>query len=33
MMQTGDILDAVGNTHRILVFVHTTVSMEVKPGM
>ena len=33
MMQTGDILDAVGNTHSILSFAQTTVSMEVNPSM
>ena len=31
MMQTGACLDAVGNTQRILVFSHTTVSMQVNP--
>ena len=29
MMRIGDILDAVGNTHIILVFSQTTMSMEV----
>ena len=33
MMRTGDILDAVGNTHSILIFVHATGIMEVKPRM
>ena len=33
MMQTSDLLDAFGKTHSILVFVQTTVSMEVKPHM
>ena len=33
MMLTGDFLDAVGNTHSILVFAQTTVSMEVNPRM
>ena len=31
MMRTGALLDAVGNTHSILVFAQTTVRMEVKP--
>ena len=30
---TGALLDAVGNTHSIIVFVHMTVSMEVIPLM
>ena len=30
MIQTGDILDTVGNNHSIIVFAHTTVSMGVK---
>ena len=33
MIQTGDILDAVGNNHRVLVFEHTIAIMEVKPWM
>ena len=33
MIWTGDLLDAVGNTHIIIVFSHTTVIMEVKPRM
>ena len=33
MMQTGDLLNAVGNTHIILVFVHTTVSMGMNTRM
>ena len=33
MMHMGDLLDAVGNTHIILVFAHTAVNMEVKPQM
>ena len=28
---TGDIFDAVGNTHSIIVFKNTTARMEVKP--
>ena len=31
MMQTGALLDAVGNNHIIIVFAQTTVRMEVKP--
>ena len=33
MMCTGDLLDALGIDHIILVFSHTDVSMEVKPRM
>ena len=33
MMHTGALLDSVGNTHSIILFSHTTVSMEVKPRM
>ena len=33
MIRKGALLDAVGNTHSILVFSHTTVIMEVKPLM
>ena len=33
MMRTGNLLDAVGNTHSILVFLQNTVSMEVKSRM
>ena len=33
MMQAGALLDAVGNTHIILVFAQITVSMELKPQM
>ena len=33
MMHTGYLLDSVGNTQSILVFVHNIVSMEVKPWM
>ena len=32
-MQTIDILDVVGNNHKIIVFLNTTVSMEVNPHM
>ena len=31
MVQTGDILDVVWNTHSILVFAQTNVIMEVNP--
>ena len=31
LMRKGALLGAVGNTHSILVFLKTTVSMEVKP--
>ena len=31
MVQTGDLLDAVWNTHSILVFAQTNVIMEVNP--
>ena len=30
MMRTGALLDAVGNTHSILVFAQTTARMEIK---
>ena len=33
MMQTGDLLDSVGNTHSILVFAQTTVSMGMNTRM
>ena len=33
MMRMGALLDAVENTHRILVFSQNTVRMEVKPWM
>ena len=31
MIHTGALFDSVGNTHSIILFSHTTVSMEVKP--
>ena len=31
IIQTGALLYEVGNTHRILVYAHTTLIMEVKP--
>ena len=33
IMRTGALLGAVGNTHIILVFGQTTMSMEVKSSM
>ena len=33
MMRKWGCLDAVGNTHRIIVFVQTTVRMEVNQWM
>ena len=33
MMRTGNRLDAVGNTHRIIVLAQTTVSIELSPWM
>ena len=33
MMKTGACLDSVWNTHRILVFAHIKVIMEVNPRM
>ena len=32
-MRKGDRLDAVGNTHRIIFFAHTTVIMGVNTRM
>ena len=33
MVRTGALVDAVGNTHSILVFAQTNVSMQLKPRM
>ena len=33
MMRAGDILDEVGNNHRIIVFSHTKLIMKVNPWM
>ena len=33
MVRTGDMFDAVGNTQKILIFAHTTLSIEVNPQM